>query len=121
MGQAGQAIARCLPGFEAEIIYHDARPLAPGTEQTLAASYRSLEQAAQASDVLIVALPLNNRTRHLIDAELIQLMRPGVFVVNVGRARSWMRTRSPVRWTSAASAATRARCSRAAVSAPPAG
>src|SRR5277367_3406372 len=55
--------------------YHDARPLDPGTEQALAASYRSLEQATRASDVLIVALPLNNRTRHLIDAELIGLMR----------------------------------------------
>ena len=33
----------------------------------------------------MVALPLTNRTRHLIDAELIGLMRPGAFVVNVGR------------------------------------
>jgi phosphonate dehydrogenase len=85
MGQLGQAIARRLAGFEAEIIYHDARALDPGTEQAMAASYRSLEQVAQASDVLIAALPLNIRTRHLINAELIQLMRPGAFVVNVGR------------------------------------
>lgn len=85
MGQLGQAIARRLAGFEAEIVYHDARPLDPSTEQALAASYRSLEQAAQASDVLIVALPLNVGTRHLISADLIRLVRPGVFVVNVGR------------------------------------
>lgn len=85
MGQLGQAIARRLAGFEAEIIYHDARPLDPETEQALAVSYRSLEQAATASDVLIIALPLNPRTRCLIDAELIRLMRPGAFVVNVGR------------------------------------
>jgi lactate dehydrogenase-like 2-hydroxyacid dehydrogenase len=57
MGQLGQAIARRLAGFEAEIIYHDARPLGPGTEQAPAASCRSLEQVAQSSDVLIVALP----------------------------------------------------------------
>jgi phosphonate dehydrogenase len=85
MGQLGQAIARRLAGFEAEVIYHDARSLDPGTEQALAASYRSLEQAARSSDVLIVALPLNIRTRHLLNAELIGLMRPGAFVVNVGR------------------------------------
>jgi phosphonate dehydrogenase len=85
MGQLGQAIARRLAGFEAEVIYHDARALDPGTEQALAASYRSLEQAAQSSDVLIVALPLNTRTRRLVNAELIGLMRPGAFVVNVGR------------------------------------
>jgi len=85
MGQLGQAIARRLAGFEAEVVYHDARPLDPGTEQALAASYRSLERSARASDVLIVALPLDNRTYHFIDAELIGLMRPGAFVVNVGR------------------------------------
>jgi phosphonate dehydrogenase len=85
MGQLGQAVARRLAGFDAEIIYHDARPLDAGAEQALAASYRSLEQAAAASDVLIVTLPLNARTRHLINTELIGRMRPGAFVVNVGR------------------------------------
>jgi phosphonate dehydrogenase len=85
MGQLGQAIARRLAGFDAEIIYHDERPLDAGTEQELAASYRSLEQAAEASHVLIVALPLNTRTRHLINTGLIRRMRPGAFVVNVGR------------------------------------
>lgn len=85
MGQLGQAIARRLAGFEARIVCYDAQPLDPGTEQAVAASYRSLEQAAQSSDVLIVALPLDIGTRHLVNAELIGLMRPGAFVVNVGR------------------------------------
>ena len=85
MGQLGQAIARRLAGFEAEIIYHDARALDAKTEQALAVSYRSLEQAVEASDVLIAALPLNARTRHLISSELIRHIRPGAFVVNVGR------------------------------------
>jgi len=85
MGQLGQAIARRLAGFEAEIVYHDARPLGPETERALDVSYRTLEQAVRSSDVLIVALPLNARTRHLVDADLIETMRPGAFVVNVGR------------------------------------
>lgn len=85
MGQLGQAVARRLAGFDAEIVYHDERALDAGTERELAASYRGLEQAAGASDLLIVALPLTSRTRHLINPGLIGRMRPGAFVVNVGR------------------------------------
>jgi len=85
MGQLGQAIARRLAGFEAGILYHDARPLAAGTEQRLSVSYRGLEQLAETSDVLVVALPLTSGTRHLISSELLRRMRPGAFIVNVGR------------------------------------
>lgn len=85
MGQLGQAIARRLAGFDAEIVYHDARAPAAGTGRALATWYPSLERVAEVSDVLIVALPLTSRTRHLIDAQLIRRMRAGAFVVNVGR------------------------------------
>jgi phosphonate dehydrogenase len=85
MGQLGQAIARRLAAFEAEIIYYDAQALDAATGQSLPVSYRSLEQAAQASDVLIAALPLTSRTRHLVNSKLIRRMRSGAFVVNVGR------------------------------------
>ncbi|MGH3170600.1 MAG: NAD(P)-dependent oxidoreductase, partial [Trebonia sp.] len=85
MGQLGQAIARRLAGFEAEILYHDARRADAGTERSLGASYRGLEEIAAASDVLIAALPLTDGTRHLIGSGLIRRMRPGAFVVNVGR------------------------------------
>jgi hypothetical protein len=56
-----------------------------GTGVGDAGAVQGAEQVAQSSDVLIVALPLNIRTRHLVNAELIGLMRPGAFVVNVGR------------------------------------
>ena len=85
MGQLGQAIACRLAGFNAEIIYHDARAVGAETGRALGNWYRSLERAAEASDVLIVALPLSSRTRHLINAQLIERMRSGAFVVNIGR------------------------------------
>lgn len=64
MGQLGQAIARRLAGFEAQIAYYDDRRLDARTEETLSASCQSLEQLAESSDVLIAALPLTSRTRH---------------------------------------------------------
>ena len=85
MGQLGQAIARRLAGFEAQIVYSDERRLDVRTEQALSVSCHSLEQIAEISDVLITALPLTSRTRHLINADLIRRMHPGAFIVNVGR------------------------------------
>jgi phosphonate dehydrogenase len=85
MGQLGQAIARRLAGFDAQIAYYDARRLDTRTEQALSVSWHGLEQVAEISDVLLAALPLTRRTRHLINSDLIQRLRPGAFVVNLGR------------------------------------
>lgn len=85
MGQLGQAIARGLAGLGPVIVYYDGRRLDAGTEQALALSYLSLEHVAESSDVMVAALPLTPQTRHLIDARLIQRMRPGAFLVKVGR------------------------------------
>ena len=85
MGQLGQAIARRLAGFEAQIVYSDERRLDVRTEQALSVSCHRLERVAEISDVLITALPLTSRTRHLINSDLIRRMHPGAFIVNVGR------------------------------------
>ena len=85
MGQLGRAVARRLAGFESQVVYHDARRLDAQTERALAVSYRGLAQLAEASDVIVVALPLTSQTRHLVDAPLLQHLRAGAFLVNVGR------------------------------------
>ena len=85
MGQLGQAIARRLAGFEAQVAYYDERRLDARTERALSASWHSLERVAEISDVLIAALPLTRSTRHLVNSNVIQRLRLGAFVVNVGR------------------------------------
>ena len=64
---------------------NDERRLDARTEERLSVCWQSLEQLAEVSDVLIAALPLTSRTRHLIGSNLIRRSRPGAFVVNVGR------------------------------------
>jgi phosphonate dehydrogenase len=83
MGQLGQAVARRLAGFGSKVRYHDTRRLDTDTEQMLAVSFLGFAQLAQASDVMVLTLPLTGETRHLVNASL--LLRSGAFLVNVGR------------------------------------
>ncbi len=45
----------------------------------------SLDELADISDVVIVCVPLLASTRHLIDRTFLDRMRPGSYLVNVGR------------------------------------
>jgi phosphonate dehydrogenase len=85
MGQLGQAVARRLSAFEPRIVYHDSRPLPPESERALATTYLDLDQLVVLSDVLVVLLPLTDRTRHLIDASVLARLPAGACLVNVGR------------------------------------
>lgn len=85
MGRLGQAVAARLRPFGARVVYHDHRPLPKGTERGLAAERLDLNGLLAASDVVLALLPLTAGTRHLLGAEALAAMRPGAFLVNVGR------------------------------------
>jgi phosphonate dehydrogenase len=85
MGQVGRAAAVRLRAFGARIAYHDTQPLPPGLAGQLAATRLGLPELLAVSDVVLVLLPLTGTTRHLINASALALMRPGAFLVNVGR------------------------------------
>jgi phosphonate dehydrogenase len=85
MGKLGQAIAQRLAGFEMGLRYYD--PVAPVPEQAsqweLAAA--SLEKVLAESDYLVLAVPLQPDTLHLINADTLAQMKPGCILVNPSR------------------------------------
>jgi phosphonate dehydrogenase len=85
MGQVGRATAERLRAFGSRILYYDQRPLVDGVARELAATRLSLAGLLAASDVVLVLLPLTAGTVHLLDAAALARMRPGAFLVNVGR------------------------------------
>jgi phosphonate dehydrogenase len=85
MGQVGQAAAARLRAFGARIRYYDQQPLAAALARELAATRLGLAELLAASDIVLVLLPLTESTVHLIDAAALARMRPGSFLVNVGR------------------------------------
>lgn len=82
-GQIGQAVAQILRGFGCRLLGHDVAPnpncVALGLE------YVELERLFAESDVITLHCPLTPDTHHLIDAEALQHMKPGVMIVNTSR------------------------------------
>jgi D-specific alpha-keto acid dehydrogenase len=77
-GRIGVAVMNRLQGFGARILAYDSRPAA-------GVDYVSLEELLTLSDIVTLHTPLNAGTRHLLDRQSIERMKPGAFVINTGR------------------------------------
>lgn len=85
MGAVGRAVAGRLKGFEINVIYSDPVPLTDEEERSLQAARVSLEDLLASSDFVMPLVHLEPDTTHMIGAETIAQMKPGSFLVNVGR------------------------------------
>jgi phosphonate dehydrogenase len=80
LGAVGRAVVDRLCGFGcAELLSVD-----PSARDARATPV-SLEEALARADYLILAVPLDPGTRHLIDARTLRAAQPGLVLVNVGR------------------------------------
>lgn len=85
MGRIGQEVAQRLAGWDATIIYYDPLRLSAEREQQLGVRYVELDALLRSADAVTVHVPLNARTRNLIDAESLSLMKPTAVLVNTAR------------------------------------
>jgi len=82
MGGVGQALAQRLLGFDLKIVYCDSRPLPRDEEKAWRLVRVSLTELLKTSDFVVLAVPLNATTLHLIDADTLELMKPGGLLIN---------------------------------------
>src|SRR5450631_599336 len=85
MGRIGREVAKRLAGWDATIVYYDPFRLSAELEQDLGVRYLELDQLLRIADAVTIHVPLNARTRHLIDAESLSLMKPSAVLVNTAR------------------------------------
>lgn len=85
MGRIGQAIAKRAVGFGMPVIYHNRTQLPETHERECHARHVDKQAVLRESDFLMLALPLNNRTRHAIGAAELALMKPTAMLINVAR------------------------------------
>ena len=81
MGNIGREVARLAEAFGCEVSYYSTS----GVERKEAYPALPLEDLLRTSDVVSIHCPLNERTRSLIGAEQLALMKPSAILINVAR------------------------------------
>jgi lactate dehydrogenase-like 2-hydroxyacid dehydrogenase len=85
MGRIGQVIARRASGFDMQVLYHNRKRIDASIEQRLNATYASLDDLLERSDFVVLQVPYNPETHHLIGARQLKLMKPTAILVNSTR------------------------------------
>lgn len=82
MGQLGRALAQRLIGFDMELLYTDPVPLSPKQETALGLTRVPLELLLQQSDFVVLMVPLQPDTFHLINRDTLAQVKSGSFLIN---------------------------------------
>lgn len=83
-GRTGSIVAKILNGFGCKLLGYDIKKN-EGLEKEYNLEYVSLEELCHTSDIITLHVPLNSSTRHLVNKELFDLMKPGVMLINTAR------------------------------------
>lgn len=85
LGRIGQALARRAKGFNMPVQYYNRSRLAPELEAEFAASYVELDELLATSDFVSLHAPYSPAVHHLINAERLNAMKPGAYLINTAR------------------------------------
>ena len=84
IGAISEALAARCKAFEMRVVgVSDARTQSPGFDEIVPRA-RLLEAAAKC-DFMIVLVPLDERTHHMINADVFKAMKPSSFLINLAR------------------------------------
>ncbi|MFN4293335.1 MAG: C-terminal binding protein [Thermoflexales bacterium] len=84
MGRIGSAVVRRALGFGMRVIAHD-KYLSPERAQAVGATLVDFDTLLREADFISIHTPLTPETRHLINAETIDKMKPSAYLINVAR------------------------------------
>jgi len=84
-GHIGKAIASRAKAFGMRVVVANRSPVATSAVVDQSFGLDALPQFMGAADIVVVALPLNETTRGVVDATALASMQPNAIVINVGR------------------------------------
>ena len=84
IGQIGRTVAAYASALGMRVIAYDPM-LSPELIQQRAARPVQLEQLFSESDFITLHAPLNESTRHIINPQTLEMMKPGVFILCAAR------------------------------------
>lgn len=83
-GRIGKIFAQIMTAFGCKVLAVDLQK-DPDLEAHPGVTYTDLLTLCRQSDMISLHVPLNPKTHHMIDAQMISEMKPGIFIVNTGR------------------------------------
>ncbi len=86
-GEIGRAVARRALGFGMKVLYHNRNRLSVELEQSLNASYVSLEELLRESDFISLHVPLTEETRYMIGKKQFEMMKPTTYFIHTARGK----------------------------------
>ncbi|MCC6018266.1 MAG: hydroxyacid dehydrogenase [Candidatus Verstraetearchaeota archaeon] len=84
LGRIGLAVAKRLKPFDVKLYYYD-KIRKYDVEEDLGIRYMNFRELLSASDIILIHLPLTEETYHIISRKEFELMKNGVYIVNMGR------------------------------------
>ena len=82
-GRIGAIFARIMLGFGCPVLAHDVQEHPELV--SLGVRYVPLDQLLRTSEIVSLHVPLTPETHHLLNADTIGIMRPGVTIINTSR------------------------------------
>jgi formate dehydrogenase len=87
-GRIGLAVLRRMKPFDVKLHYFDIHRLSAEVEKELNLTFHdSVESMVEVCDVVTINAPLHPETEHLFDAEMINKMKRGAYLVNTARGK----------------------------------
>jgi glyoxylate reductase len=85
LGAIAKAVVRRAKGFQMDVVYWKPERADEALEQELGVRYVTFDELLERSDIVSLHCPLNDRTKHLINAAALAKMKPTAFLVNTAR------------------------------------
>ncbi|QXP58334.1 2-hydroxyacid dehydrogenase [Olleya sp. HaHaR_3_96] len=83
-GKIGSLMVKIMHGFGCHVIGYDITENSSLVD-SYNLKYMPLETLCKTADIISIHVPLNTETHHLIDESLIEIMKPGVLIINTAR------------------------------------
>lgn len=87
MGNIARTLAGLLKGFGVTVLYDAPHRLSPEQEKALSLRYCTMEQMLPQVDILSLHCPLTESTRHILDRDAFQKIKPGCILINTARGQ----------------------------------
>lgn len=85
IGNIGKEVANKVQVFGAKVQYYDIFRLSREVEQQLNIKYVELEELCKSSDIISLHVPINEKTRYMINKDMMKLMKPTAIIINTSR------------------------------------